>query len=89
MNTILDSVSDIVRGNISGVAAKIEDVLSQMVLIIIGFLAEAWPASVASARRSARSSRSSSRSTRPLDVIKTGLKLAGPVIRGIAGSAPG
>ena len=40
VNTIIDSVADIVRGNISGVVDKIDDVLGQMVPIIIGFLAD-------------------------------------------------
>ena len=39
VDTILDSVADIVRGNIGGVVDKIDDVLGQMVPIIIGFLA--------------------------------------------------
>ena len=39
VDTILDSVADIVRGNIGGVVNKINDVLGQMVPIIIGFLA--------------------------------------------------
>ena len=39
VNTIIDSVADIVRGNVSGVVNKIDDVLGQMVPIIIGFLA--------------------------------------------------
>ena len=39
VNTIIDSVADIVRGNIGGVVTKIEDVLGQMVPILIGFLA--------------------------------------------------
>ena len=65
VNTILDSVGDIVRGNISGVAAKIEDVLSQMVPIIIGFLASVIGLGGVGQkiREIVRSSRS--RSTRP------------------------
>ena len=39
VNTVIDSVADIVRGNVGGVVDKIEDVLGQMVPIIIGFLA--------------------------------------------------
>src|SRR6185503_455534 len=39
VNTVLDSVADIVKGNVSGVVNKIDDVLGQMVPIIIGFLA--------------------------------------------------
>ena len=39
VNTIIDSVADIVRGNVGAVVDKINDVLGQMVPIIIGFLA--------------------------------------------------
>ncbi|HVN12182.1 MAG TPA: hypothetical protein VMT69_08805, partial [Kineosporiaceae bacterium] len=39
VNTVLDSVADIVRGNVSAVVTKIEDALGQMVPILIGFLA--------------------------------------------------
>ena len=39
VNTVIDSVADIVKGNVSGVVNKINDVLGQMVPIIIGFLA--------------------------------------------------
>ena len=39
VNTVIDSVADIVRGNVGAVVNKIEDVLSQMVPILIGFLA--------------------------------------------------
>ena len=39
VNTVIDSVADIVRGNVGGVVDKINDVLGQMVPIIIGFLA--------------------------------------------------
>jgi len=39
VNTVIDSAVDIVRGNIGGVMAKIEEALGQMVPILIGFLA--------------------------------------------------
>src|SRR4030095_2970100 len=39
VNTVIDSVADVVRGNVGGVVNKINDVLGQMVPIIIGFLA--------------------------------------------------
>jgi hypothetical protein len=88
VNTILDSVADIVRGNISGVAAKIEDVLSQMVPIIIGFLASVIGLGGVGQKIREIVSKLQKPVNKALDfVIKTGLKLAGPVIRGIAGIA--
>ena len=61
-----------------------------MVPIIIGFLVSVI-GPVASARRSAEIVQKLREAGQPGPdfVIKTGLKLAGPVIRGIAGSAPG
>ncbi|WP_175582723.1 phage tail protein [Nocardioides guangzhouensis] len=88
VNTILDSVSDIVRGNISGVVAKIEDVLSQMVPIIIGFLASVIGLGGIGQKIREIVQKLQKPVNKALDfVIKTGLKLAGPVIRGIAGIA--
>jgi hypothetical protein len=88
VNTILDSVADIVRGNISGVAAKIEDVLSQMVPIIIGFLASVIGLGGIGQKIREIVQKLQKPVNQALDfVIKTGLKLAGPVIRGIAGIA--
>lgn len=90
VNTILDSVSDIVRGNISGVAAKIEDVLSQMVPIIIGFLASVIGLGGIGQKIREIVQKLQKPVNQALDfVIKTGLKLAGPVIRGIAGIGAG
>ena len=88
VNTILDSVGDIVRGNISGVAAKIEDVLSQMVPIIIGFLASVIGLGGIGQKIREIVQKLQKPVNQALDfVIKTGLKLAGPVIRGVAGIA--
>ena len=56
VNAVIDSVADVVHGNVGSVVNKINDVLGQMVPIIIGFFASA-SASAASVRRSARSSR--------------------------------
>ena len=39
VNTVIDSVADIVQGNVAGVVDKINDALGQMVPILIGFLA--------------------------------------------------
>ena len=41
VNTVIDSVRDILAGNIGAVVNKIDDVLGQMVPILIGFLASA------------------------------------------------
>ena len=86
VNTILDSVGDIVKGNISGVAAKIEDVLSQMVPIIIGFLASVIGLGGIGQKIREIVTKLQKPVNQALDfVIKTGLKLAGPIIRGISG----
>lgn len=88
VNTILDSTADIVRGNIGGVAAKIEDALSQMVPIIIGFLASVIGLGGIGQKIREIVAKLQKPVTQALDfVIKTGLKLAGPVIRGIKGIA--
>ena len=88
VNTILDSVGDIVRGNIGGVAAKIENVLSQMVPIIIGFLASVIGLGGIGQQIREILTNLKKPVTQALDfVIRTGLKLAGPVIRGIKGIA--
>ncbi len=86
VNTVIDSVADIVRGNVSGVVAKIENVLGQMVPIIIGFLASVIGLGgvgqkireiIGALRRPV---------TRAMDfLIKKGLQLAGPIIRGLKG----
>ena len=39
VNTVIDGIVDIAKGNVSAVVAKIEDALSQMVPILIGFIA--------------------------------------------------
>ncbi|MFZ1384396.1 MAG: hypothetical protein WAS02_05760, partial [Propionicimonas sp.] len=86
VNTIIDSVADIVRGNIGGVVAKIEDVLSQMVPILIGFLASVIGVGGIGEKIREIISKLQKPVTKAIDfVIKTGLKLAGPIIRGIKG----
>jgi hypothetical protein len=86
VNTILDSVADIVRGNISGVVNKIEDVLGQMVPIIIGFLASVIGLGGVGQKIREIVQKLQKPVNQALDlVIKTGLKLAGPVIRGLKG----
>jgi len=86
VNTVLDSVADIVRGNVSGVVAKIENVLGQMVPILISFLA-----SVLGLGNIGNKIREIVQSLqRPVNravdwIIGKGLKLAAPLIRGIKG----
>ncbi len=86
VNTVIDSVADIVRGNVSGVVTKINDVLGQMVPIIIGFLASAIGLGGIGAKIRSIIETLQKPVNKALDfVIKTGLKLAGPIIRGIKG----
>jgi hypothetical protein len=86
VNTVIDSVADIVKGNVSGVVNKINDVLGQMVPIIIGFLASLVGLGGIGQKIRAIVETLQKPITKALDfVIKTGLKLAGPIIRGIKG----
>ncbi len=86
VNTVIDSVADIVRGNISGVVNKINDVLGQMVPIIIGFLASVIGLGGIGQKIREIVEKLQKPVNKALDfVIKTGLKLAGPIIRGIKG----
>ena len=86
VNTVIDSVADIVKGNVSSVVDKINDVLGQMVPIIIGFLASL--VNLGGIGQKIREIVQALRKpiNKALDVvIKTGLKLAGPIIRGVKG----
>lgn len=86
VNTVLDSVADIARGNISGVVNKIESVLGQMVPILIGFLANVIGLGGIGAKIREIIQKLQKPVNKAIDfVIKTGLKLAGPIIRGISG----
>ena len=86
VDTILDSVADVVRGNIGGVVNKINDVLGQMVPIIIGFLASVIGLGGIGAKIREIVQKLQKPVNKALDfLIKTGLKLAGPIIRGISG----
>jgi hypothetical protein len=88
VNTIIDSVADIVRGNVSSVVNKIEDVLGQMVPILIGFLASVIGIGGIGQKIRQIIETLQKPVKQALDfVIKTGLKLAGPIIRGIKGFA--
>ena len=84
VNTVIDSVADIVRGNVSGVVNKINDVLGQMVPIIIGFLASVIGLGGIGQKIREIVEKLQKPVNKALDfVIKTGLKLAGPIIRGL------
>jgi hypothetical protein len=84
VDTILDSVADIVRGNVGGVVSKINDVLGQMVPIIIGFLASVIGLGGIGQKVRQIVEALKKPVNQALDfVIKTGLKLAGPIVRGI------
>ena len=86
VNTVIDSAADIVRGNIGAVVAKIEDVLGQMVPILIGFLASVIGIGGIGQKIREIIGKLQKPVNKALDfVIKTGLKLAGPIIRGLKG----
>jgi len=86
VNTVIDSVADIVRGNVGGVVNKINDVLGQMVPIIIGFLASVIGLGGIGQKIRQIVETLQKPVNKALDfVIKTGLKLAGPLIRGLKG----
>jgi hypothetical protein len=86
VNTILESVADIVRGRVGTVVDKIEDVLGQMVPIIIGFLASAIGLGGIGEKIRAILETIRKPVQKALDfVIKAGLRLAGPIIRRIKG----
>jgi len=86
VDTVIDSVADIVRGNVSGVVNKINDVLGQMVPIIIGFLASVIGLGGIGQKIREIVQKLQKPVNKALDfVIKTGLKLAGPLIRGLKG----
>ncbi|GAB5900519.1 hypothetical protein OKHIL_63280 [Mycolicibacterium mageritense] len=86
VNTVIDSAVDIVKGNVGGVMAKIEDVLGQMVPILIGFLASVIGIGGIGEKIRAIIAKLQKPVNKAIDfVIKTGLKLAGPIIRGLKG----
>lgn len=86
VNTVIDSVADIVRGNISSVVNKIDDVLGQMVPILIGFLASAIGLGGIGQKIREIIAKLQKPVNKAIDfVIKHGLKLAGPILRGLKG----
>lgn len=86
VNTVIDSMADIVRGNVSGVVSKIENVLGQMVPLLIGFLASAIGLGGIGQKIREIIGKLQKPVNKAIDfVIKQGLKLAGPIIRGLKG----
>ena len=65
MNTVIDGVVDIAKGNVSAVVDKVENALSQMVPILIGFIASVLNISGIGEKIRSIIHRSGSRSTRP------------------------
>ena len=86
VDTVIDSVADVVRGNIGGVVNKINDVLGQMVPILIGFLASVIGLGGIGQKIREIIQKLQKPVNQALDfVIKKGLQLAGPIIRGLKG----
>ncbi len=86
VNTVIDSAVDIVRGNIGGVVTKIEDALGSLVPILIGFLASVIGIGGIGQKVREIIEKLQKPVNKAIDfVIKTGLKLAGPIIRGLKG----
>ncbi len=86
LDTILDSVADMVRGNASAVANKINDVLGQLVPVMIGFLASLVGLDGIGQKVREIITKLQKPVNAALDVvIKAGLKMAGPIIRGVRG----
>lgn len=86
VNAIIDSVADMVRGNVGAVVDKIDDVLGRMVPIIIGFLASLLNLSGIGEKIREIVNMLRKPVTKAIDfLVDTGLKLAGPIIRGVAG----
>ena len=86
VNTVIDGVVDIAKGNVSAVVAKIEDALSQMVPILIGFIASVLGIGGIGEKIRSIIQKLQKPVMKAVDfVIKTGLKLAAPIIRGLKG----
>ena len=86
VNTVIDGVVDIAKGNVSAVVAKIEDALCQMVPILIGFIASVLGIGGIGEKIRSIIQKLQKPVMKAVDfVIKTGLKLAAPIIRGLKG----
>ncbi|WP_438854747.1 phage tail protein [Agromyces sp. M3QZ16-3] len=86
VNTVIDGVVDIAKGRVGVVVDKVESALGQMVPILIGFIASVL--GIGGIGEKIRSIIQAIQ--RPINkaldfLIKTGLKVAGPIIRGIKG----
>ncbi|WP_203230695.1 phage tail protein [Agromyces humi] len=86
VNTVIDGVVDIAKGNVSAVVDKVENALGQMVPILIGFIASVLGIGGIGEKIRSIIQALQRPVNKALDfVIKTGLKLAGPVIRAAKG----
>ncbi len=86
VNTVIDGVVDIAKGNVSAVVEKVENALGQMVPILIGFIASVLGIGGIGEKIRSIIQAIQKPVNKALDfLIKTGLKLAGPIIRGIKG----
>ncbi len=86
VNTVIDGIVDIAKGNIGAVVDRIEDALSQMVPILIGFIASVLGIGGIGEKIKSIVQALQKPVNKALDfVIKQGLKIAGPIIRGIKG----
>lgn len=86
VNTVIDSVRDILGGNIGAVVNKIDDVLGQMVPILIGFLASAIGIGGIGEKIKEILQKLQKPVNMAIDfLIKKGLQLAAPIIAKIKG----
>ena len=86
VNTVIDGVVDIAKGNVSAVVEKVENALGQMVPILIGFIASVLGIGGIGEKIRSIIQAIQKPVNKALDfLIKTGLKLAAPIIRGIKG----
>ena len=86
VNTIIDSTVEIVKGNVGSVVDKINDVLGKMVPILIGFLASVLGLGGIGEKIRGIIGKLQKPINKAMDfIIKKGLKLAGPIIRGMKG----
>lgn len=86
VNTVIDGIVDIAKGNVSTVVGKVENALGQMVPILIGFIASVLGIGGIGEKIRSIIQAIQKPVNKALDfLIKTGLKLAGPIIRGIKG----
>jgi hypothetical protein len=86
INTVIDSVADMVRGNVGAVVDKVDDALGKMVPLLIGFLADVIGLGGVGEKIRSIVHTLQKPITKAVDlIVKAGLKLAAPIIRGIKG----